>query len=124
MLTHTDFHKLPRKEQYKYIRKQCLYLASRKEQVLKMRLYYSGTFFIEVESYVHSDRVRLIRTFVASERLVQYVSGIDVQGLLPDQKVVRWNFPSINKVPDWLWAGIVIQTCATLAICYFWLKLF
>jgi len=89
-----------------------------------MRLYYSGTFFIEVESYVHSDRVRLIRTFVASERLVQYVSGIDVQGLLPDQKVVRWNFPSINKVPDWLWAGIVIQTCATLAICYFWLKLF
>ena len=124
MLTHPDFHKLPRKEQYKYIRKQCLYLASRREKALKMKLYHSGTFFIEVESYVHSGRVRLIRTFVSSDRLAQYVSGIDVQGLLPDPKGIQWRLPSIKKVPDWLWAGIVIQTCVTLAICYFWLKLF
>ena len=124
MLTHTNFHKLPREEQYNYIWGKCLYLASRKEQGLKINLYYSGTFFIEVEYYIHNGRVRLIRTFYSSERLAQYVSEINVQELLPGYKSVQWPLPFFKKLPNWFWAGVVIKILMALAIGRFWLKLF
>jgi hypothetical protein len=124
MLTHISFHKLPREEQYNYIWGKCLYLASREEQALKINLYHSGTFFIEVEYHIHNGRVRLIRTFHTSERLAKYVSGIDVQGLLMGQQSVQWPLPLLRKLPNWFWGGIAIKALTTLAICHFWLKLF
>jgi hypothetical protein len=125
MLTHTAFHKLPREEQYNYIWGKCLYLATRQETALKINLYYSGSFFIEVEYYVHNGRVRLIRTFHSSDRLALYVNDVVLHDLLPAPSKIRpkW-YRFFQKLPKWFWAGIVIELLMGIAICHYWLKLF